>query len=546
MTEGQTPAMQSTRRNSADHARFDRTGADSDADLVESPELRALPPLVNQIVDKAIDNMTRKLVAGYRNKKTAQPGAERVDYVLEGKEVLEAVSAESVMQVANRGQVWKEMIQKSLSAGISSISTIKFDGEFQVVDGQPSREFNDMPTTPGVYVVYDDKTGKPVYFGDSDNMRRRWHAGHLNEYREGQRPNREHYKLADEFEGGCTVKFIKMETKESAAALEAHLIRENFDQFPSIKTNPKGLKPEEMIARNDALEKGLAKNKRHELKDEQGVVSNKEAKKVKDASGSTTSLAKGAAVEGAKNVGYDVFERLATAVIKAVKDELVDIVRGGKAKIAARLQRFFAKILTVLKGLLDNALQLLRGLVEFIVNALSKAISQVYNLARNLFDIANGAWNLYRGASTMSREELVRKVSETVIISGSLAVWDALDPVIESNLGVLGPFAPYISCAVVAIGFGLSSYALQAIVAKIIDAIVAFKQGFSDSLEAARASCDQLIRIAERELAMMTDLRDYVASSLEVMGQMRTHTASLSQHEPIQRLDIRGLLPNRL
>ena len=87
-----------------------------------------------------------------------------------------------------------------------------------------------MPNTPGVYVVF-DHNDKPVYVGDSDNMQARWNAGHFNEYKQGQRPDAERYKLADEMEAGCTVKFIVMDSKETAAALEAHLIKENFAQF---------------------------------------------------------------------------------------------------------------------------------------------------------------------------------------------------------------------------------------------------------------------------------------------------------------------------
>ncbi|NML44449.1 GIY-YIG nuclease family protein [Ramlibacter sp. G-1-2-2] len=494
--------------------------------MTEAQALKALPPLADRIIEKAVDNMTRKLVAGYRNKRNARPNAKTIDLGAETKETLAAVSAESVVQVANRGQAWKELIQKSLSAGISSIGTIQFDGEFQVRAGQRPDDFDQrMPNTPGVYVVFDDSTGKPTYVGDSENMRKRWHAGHFNEYQQAERAGGERYKLADQFENGCTVKFIKMESKESAAALEAHLIRENFGEFEEG---------------DDRL-----KNKREELLTEQGTRSNQEAKKLKDASGSTASLAKGAAGEAFKNVGYDVLERLANAAIKAVKDELVDVFGGGKAKMAARIQRFLDKILVVLRGVIEKPLQLLRGVVEFVVNALSKAIGQVLNMARNLFDLANGAWNLYRGAANMSREELVRKISETVIVSGSLVIWDALDQVMESNLAVLGPFAPYVSSAVAAIGFGLSSHALQGIVTRIIDAIVAFKQGFLESLENARASCEQLIRNAERELEMMADLRDYLASTIQVMDQMRRQTAVLSQHQAIQPLDIRALLPKR-
>lgn len=485
----------------------------------QAQPMMQLSPLADQIVDKAIDNMTRKLVAGYRNKNNAKPNAKKTDLAAETKETLAAVSAESVMAVANRGQSWKEMIQKSLSMGISSLATMQFDGEFKVVGGQRPEDFNKMmPNTPGVYVVYDDRTGKPVYIGDSENMRSRWHAGHFNEYQQGQREGQERYKLADAMESGCTVKYISMDSKETAAALEAHLIQENFD---------------------------MLLNKREELATEQGTRSNQEAKKMKDASGATASLVMGAASEALVNVGYDVVERLTTTTIKAVKNELVDILSGGKAKIALRLKRMLRQVLGVLEGVLKAPLQLLRGIVEFVANALSKAIGQIYNLARNLFDLAHGAWNLYRGAQTMSREELVRKISETVIVSGAIILWDALDPIIEAHLGVLGPFAPYVSSAVVAVGFGLSSFTLQKIVTHIIDALIAFKQGFLETLDAARAACDQMIRVAEQELLLLADLRDYAQQSIQTMERLEHHTRTLAQHRAIEALDVAALLPKR-
>lgn len=403
MYKGQGSAAQGTTREAI------HTSATINAALRSAPDAQAdgllrLPPLADQIVDKAIDNMTRKLVAGYRNKKNAKPNAKHTDVVAETKESLAAVSAESVMAVANRGQSWKEMIQKSLSAGISSLATIQFDGEFKVKDGQRPENFNStMPNSPGVYVVYDDRTGRPVYIGDSDNMRSRWHAGHFNEYLQGQREGQERYKLADVLEVGCTVKYIRMESKETAAALEAHLIKENFSDFENVRKTPKNLTEDEQRTRNAALKEGMLLNKREELATEQGTRSNQEAKKMKDASGGTTSLVAGAASEAMKNVGYDVIERLTTTTIKAVKGELVDILCGGKTKITRRLERMLRQVLEVLEGVLKAPLQLLRGIVEFIANALSKAISQIYNLARNLFDLAHGAWNLYRGAQTLSR-----------------------------------------------------------------------------------------------------------------------------------------------
>lgn len=545
MHKGQGSAAQGTTREAT------HTSATINAALRSAPDAQAdgllrLPPLADQIVDKAIDNMTRKLVAGYRNKKNAKPNAKHTDVVAETKESLTAVSAESVMAVANRGQSWKEMIQKSLSAGISSLATIQFDGEFKVKGGQRPENFNStMPNSPGVYVVYDDRTGRPVYIGDSDNMRSRWHAGHFNEYLQGQREGQERYKLADVLEGGCTVKYIRMESKETAAALEAHLIKENFSDFESVRKTPKNLTEDEQQTRNVALEEGMLLNKREELATEQGTRSNQEAKKMKDASGGTTSLVTGAASEAMKNVGYDVIERLTATTIKAVRDELVDIFCGGKAKISRRLERMLRQVLGVLEDVLKAPLQLLRGIVEFVANALSKAIGQIYNLARNLFDLAHSAWNLYRGAQTLSREELVRKVSETVIVTGSLILWDALDPVIESQLAVLGPFAPYVSSAVVAVGFGLSSFALQKIVTYVINALVAFKQGFLDTLDAARATCDQMIRVAEQELLMLADLREYAKTSVQMMEHLSIHARTLSQHQAIKPFDVSALLPKR-
>ena len=513
---------------------------------LQAQSMMQMSPLADQIVDKAVDNMTRKLVAGYRNKKTAKPKAKNIDFAAETKETLDTVSAESVMAVANRGQSWKEMIQKSLSMGISSLATMQFDGEFKVVGGQRPADFNNvMPNTPGVYVVFDDRTGKPVYIGDSENMRSRWHAGHFNEYQQGQREGQERYKLADALEGGCTVKYIRMESKETAAALEAHLIQENFAQFKDVSKTSKNLSAAEQQARDAALEQGMVLNKREELAAEQGTRSNQEAKKMKDSSGTTASLVKGAAAEAFVNVGYDVVERLITTTIKAVKNELVDILSGGKAKITLRLERMLRQVLGVLEGVLKAPLQLLRGIVEFVANALSKAISQIYNLARNLFDLAPGAWNLYRGAQTMSREELVRKISETVIVSGSIILWDALDPVIEAHLVVLGRFAPYVSSAVVAVGFGLSSFALQKIVTYIIDALIAFKQGFLETLDAVRAACDQMIRVAEQELLLLADLRVYAQQSVQTMELLEHHSRTLAQHRAIETLDVAALLPKR-
>jgi hypothetical protein len=260
------------------------------------PEMQSLSPLANAIIDRAIDNVTRKLVAGHRNKKNSRPNAKTPDLGSATKDTFAAASAASAMAVANRGVAWKEMFQKTLSHGISAIATMKFDGSFTVKDGK-AEGLNDVPNAPGVYVVFNQQ-GEAVYVGDSTKLKTRWYAGHLNEHKQGSN-NDKPYKLADEFQDGCTVKFVVMDSEATAAAVEAHLI---------AKEKPK-------------------KNSREELQTEQGKRANIEAKKMKEASGSATSIAMGAAKEAAKNVGWGVFEQLATELTKALKEELPRVSR---------------------------------------------------------------------------------------------------------------------------------------------------------------------------------------------------------------------------
>jgi hypothetical protein len=508
--------------------------------------LKELSPFATTVVDRAIDNMTQKLVAGYRNKRNANPNSKTLDVGAETKEALKAASAKSAMEVANRGQDWKEMIQKSLSHGISSLSTLKLDGEFEIKDGRRPKNFKDVvPHGPAVYVVYNNQD-QPVYVGDSKNMYNRWNAGHFNEFNQGEKSGVKPYKLAGEFKDGCVVKFIKMDSAEAAAALEAYLIRENFDKFPGIAKNSDNLTPEQAALRNEALEGGMLKNKKEELKTEQGIRSNQEAQKMKNASGSTATLIIGAGGEAIKNVGFNLVEQLTTVTIKGIKVELVDVLRGGKSTLMVRVKRLLKKIFDVLKGAVENVFGLLRGIAEFVVNALSKAIGQIYNLARNLFDLANGAWKLYKGAETMSREELARKVCETIVVSGSLVIWDALDAMLETWItaqsgGTLALFAPYLSAAVTAIGFGVTTHGLQAIVTRIIDAVIGFQLGYIESVEAERVACEQLIRVAESELDMLSHFGDYADTSVAVIEKMRYDTSVLSSHNPIKVLDLTAL-----
>lgn len=476
------------------------------------PELKELSPLANLIVDRAIDNTNRKLIGGFRNKDNSRPGANSTKPGSVAKDALNATSAQNVMDVANRGVAWREMIEKSLTHGISTLKTMKFDGEFSVKDGVATG-LDAVPNKPGVYVVV-NKHDKVMYVGDSIKLQSRWHAGHLNEFKQGERAQNP-YKLADEFKEGCTVKYLVMDSEETAAALEAHLIR--TEQPPA--------------------------NKRQELLNEQGKRANIEAKKMKDAAGTTGSILQGAAKEAAKNSGWVVLEQLTAAALKALKDELVDIFGGGKSTILARIQRFCEKVWSIVRRIIEAPLQLLKGIFEFIVNALSKTIRQIYQLARNIFDLGAAAWSLFKDAGSMSKADLVTKITETIIVSGSLVIWDGLDPIVESQLfPLLGPVAPYLAAAISAMGFGLSSHYLQQFVPSIVEFLINSRTGHHEALQAQREACMQLISLNEQQFETINVLGRYVESSLTLEIDTKAHVRELSPHSAIKPLDIRNLL----
>ena len=185
-------------------------------------EQKSLSPLASLIVDRAIENTNRKLIAGFRNKNNSRPNAKTSDPLTTGKDTLAATSSQSAMDVANRGVAWKEILLKSLSAGIGSLATLQFDGEINL-SAANTADASKLPDKPGVYVVY-DASGNLAYIGDSTNMRQRWQDGHLNDHRNGNKKG-EPYKLSEQLEAGCKIKFITMDSAETAAALEAHLIK---------------------------------------------------------------------------------------------------------------------------------------------------------------------------------------------------------------------------------------------------------------------------------------------------------------------------------
>lgn len=475
-------------------------------------EQKTLSPLANLIVDRAIENANRKLIAGFRNKDNSRPNAKTANPAQTAKDTLAATSAKSAMEVANRGVAWKEILLKSLSAGIGSLATTQFDGEISLNAANPD-SLKSLPDKPGVYVVY-DAAGNLSYIGDSTNLRQRWENGHMAEHHQKAKTGQK-YKLAEQIEAGCTIKFVEMDSAETAAAMEAHLIK---TEKPPV-------------------------NKREELKEQQGKRSNIEAKKLKDTMGDVSEVALGAGKEALKNSGWMVFEQLSVAAITAIKDELVDLFMGGAARLKHRVERFLKKIWAVVERIIAAPLKLLSGIVEFIVNALSKAVRQIYNLSKNLFDLAHGAWQLFKGSQTMSREELIQKIVETVIVSGTLIVWDGLEPVIEAQLlPLVGVAAPYISCVLSAIGFGLCSYHLQKIVPPIVEYLVDFKTGWHEALEARREAALQLISVQENEWLMAEGLIEYAQSVNVLAIESQEHRERLAQHRSVQTIDFSALL----
>src|SRR3989338_5496721 len=131
-------------------------------------QLKKLPPLQNRIVDKTIENVTRKLVAGYRNRDKNPPKGTSPGSKAAATNILKKSSAQSAIDVANRGQMWKEIVSKSFSHGITSLANLKFDSEFKVTDGK-AEGLKHISKGPGVYVIY-DTNGEVRYVGDAKNI----------------------------------------------------------------------------------------------------------------------------------------------------------------------------------------------------------------------------------------------------------------------------------------------------------------------------------------------------------------------------------------
>ena len=59
----------------------------------EYTELNALNPLLNSIVDKTVDNVARKLIGGFRNKRNSQPNAKAPNLSTTVDDTLNATSS---------------------------------------------------------------------------------------------------------------------------------------------------------------------------------------------------------------------------------------------------------------------------------------------------------------------------------------------------------------------------------------------------------------------------------------------------------------------
>ncbi|WP_044734640.1 GIY-YIG nuclease family protein [Shewanella algae] len=465
-----------------------------------SAKVQNLSPLADKIVDKAIDNVTRKLVSGVRNRKNSRPDAKSMDVKSELTDVLNASNTSSAIDIAGRTSDWKEVIEKSFSHGISSLSTITFDSKF-TVSGGVATGLDSAHNGPGVYVVY-DKRNKPVYVGDAENVKQRWYAGHLNENKQKTKKG-EQYKLATEFEDGCTVKVLHTDTKETAAAIEANLIANHKD---------------ELI------------NSKEELKNNQGTRSNIEAQKIKEGLNSPTSLAAGAAKEVGEQAVASAIEGLIASAIKHLKVELVDLFKGGKTKAIDRVKRFFYAVLDDIKNLKTNLTQMLKGIFDAIIGLFSQTISQVYNLARNIFDLAKNAYNIYKGKDSMSTEEMLNKIIETIVISGSLVLWDSLDVVIEGLIfPYTGIFTGVIAGIISAIGFGITSHMLSKFVPELVQLILGFGLSHQMALEERRASYLLLVESYNLNEDLYESAGILLQSELRVMNQMNAMTAKFEE-----------------
>jgi hypothetical protein len=167
-----------------------------------------------------------------------------------------------------------------------------------------------------------------------------------------------------------------------------------------------------------------------------------------------------------------------------------------------------------------------KGIFEFVVNAFSQAIRQVYQLAKNIFELGAAAWQLYNGRKTMTKKELIQKVTETIIISGNVVLWNSMDLFMETQLTpLLGPLAPFLAAFISALGFGVTSHYLSEFVPKIIDLIIG---GYAETKENLEKSAQSIIESSEMNIKMVLALDQYVHSSAALIAEEQWNTEILT------------------
>jgi hypothetical protein len=157
---------------------------------------KTLSPTHDLILDKCIENLNRKLVAGFRNRDLNKPII---------KSTIEGASTKASIEVGNRGKAWNDIITKSFTSGIRSLTTLKFDNVYEVTNGVLD-DSKEVSSKPGVYVIY-DASGNIKYIGDSENISSRLNQ-HLSETRSVDKSGTQ-YKLGNDIlNGEATIKVI--------------------------------------------------------------------------------------------------------------------------------------------------------------------------------------------------------------------------------------------------------------------------------------------------------------------------------------------------
>lgn len=114
-------------------------------------------------------------------------------------------------------KVWEQLVKKN-------------SGEFNLPVNLPSKEYHDLPDSPGVY-YFRDESGKPIYIGKAKNLKKRVSTHFISnkETKRSQAFKREIFHLDFELTGSELL----------AILLEDHEIRHYWPKYNSAQKNPK-------------------------------------------------------------------------------------------------------------------------------------------------------------------------------------------------------------------------------------------------------------------------------------------------------------------